>query len=84
MQNSPPVLEYPVVIYYDVDDACWIADAPDLRFCTTHGDTPQQALAEIMIAMPAWLEVQRQREVKLPVTHQPKPFVGTHEVLRVG
>ncbi len=84
MQNSHPILEYPVVIYYDVDDACWIADAPDLRFCTTHGDTPQQALAEIMIAMPAWLEVQRQKGAKLPLIHQSKRFVGAHEVLQVG
>ncbi len=38
---------------------CWIADVPDLRLCSAHGDSPRQALAELEIAMELWLETAR-------------------------
>lgn len=41
-------------------DECWIADIPDLRYCSAHGPTPQKALKEVMVAKELWLEVARE------------------------
>ena len=48
--------DYAIVVRYSAEDACYIADIPDLRFCTAHGETPQEALAEVIIAKGLWLE----------------------------
>jgi predicted RNase H-like HicB family nuclease len=32
-------------LMWSAEDACWIADVPDLRYCSAHGDTPKEALA---------------------------------------
>jgi predicted RNase H-like HicB family nuclease len=46
------------VFYSDVDEA-WIADVPDLQFCSAHGSTPEEALHEVLIAKALWLESAR-------------------------
>ncbi len=57
---------YHINLFWSNEDACWIADAPDLRFCTTHGDTPVQALTNMEDAMQGWLEVVLGRGQPLP------------------
>ena len=57
---------YHINIYWSDEDSCWIADVPDLRFCTSHGDTPAEALANIEDAMQGWLEVARARGMPIP------------------
>ena len=47
---------YSITIAWSVEDGCWLADAPDLRTCTSHGDTPEGALANIRIAIEGWIE----------------------------
>ena len=42
---------YAIVVYWSDEDSLWIAEAPDLRPCAAHGDTPGEALAELMVAM---------------------------------
>jgi len=37
----------------------WIADVSDLPFCTAHGATPHDAVAEVELAAEAWLEAAR-------------------------
>jgi predicted RNase H-like HicB family nuclease len=49
---------YHINLFWSADDACWIADVPDLPHCSAHGDTPADALREIETAMEAWLEAQ--------------------------
>ena len=34
---------YHINLFWSDDDACWIADVPDLQYCTTHGATPREA-----------------------------------------
>lgn len=48
--------DYHINIFYSVDDEAYIADIPDLKYCSAHGDTPQEALAEVLMAKEAWLE----------------------------
>ena len=57
---------YHINLYWSDEDSCWIADVPDLRFCTTHGDTPSAALANIEEAVRGWLEVARDNHIPIP------------------
>lgn len=47
---------YAINVFWSDDDKAWVADAPNLRYCSAHGDSPEQAVAELQVAMEAWLE----------------------------
>jgi predicted RNase H-like HicB family nuclease len=57
---------YSIVVYWSEEDLVWIAEAPDLEPCAAHGDTPEQAVAELQVAMEAWLEVAREEGYPIP------------------
>jgi predicted RNase H-like HicB family nuclease len=46
---------YAITVVWSDEDEAWVADAPDLRFCSAHGDTPEDAVRELRVAMDAWL-----------------------------
>ncbi|MCL2408898.1 MAG: type II toxin-antitoxin system HicB family antitoxin [Oscillospiraceae bacterium] len=48
--------KYHINIFYSAEDEGFIADIPDLKFCSAFGETPEKALAEVMIAQKLWLE----------------------------
>lgn len=50
---------YPIEVFWSEEDHAWIADVPDLPFCTAHGPTPHEAVAEVEVAAEAWLESAR-------------------------
>jgi predicted RNase H-like HicB family nuclease len=58
--------DYHINIFYSEEDECYIADIPDLKYCSAHGDTPEAALHEVLIAKEAWLEVARQEQLPIP------------------
>jgi len=65
---------YHINLFWSDEDACWLADVPDLRFCTAHGDTPEAALAEVRVAMEGWLAVARERGLAIPAArYRPAP-----------
>jgi predicted RNase H-like HicB family nuclease len=39
------------------EDEAYVADIPDLKYCSAIAETPQQALHEVILAKTAWLEV---------------------------
>ncbi len=47
---------YHINVFWSAEDDCWIADVPDLRPCSAHGGTPQEAIAEAQVAIELWLE----------------------------
>jgi predicted RNase H-like HicB family nuclease len=59
--------DYHINIFYSEVDACYIADVPDLKYCSAHGDTPDAALSEILIAKQLWLESAREKGDLIPV-----------------
>lgn len=62
-----PPSDYHINLFYSDEDECWVADIPDLRYCSAFGDTPQEALAEVLVAKELWLDVARERgDVPLP------------------
>lgn len=60
--------DYHINIFYSEEDEAYIADIPDLKYCSATGDTPQEALQEVLIAKQAWLE-----SVKLEGKPTPEP-----------
>jgi len=57
---------YPIVIFWSDGDEAYIADLPDLHYCSAHGDTPEEALRELLIAREAWLEMAHEKGLPLP------------------
>jgi predicted RNase H-like HicB family nuclease len=60
--------DYHINIFYSGEDGGYIADLPDLRFCSAFGETPEAALAEMEKAKIAWLETAREegKPIHLP------------------
>ena len=48
--------DYKIEIFWSHDDACFIANVPELKYCSAHGDTREDALREIQVALKACLE----------------------------
>ncbi len=61
--NTP---HYNINVYWSDEDCCWIADVPDLRPCSAHGDTPEYAMAHVQDAIEGWLAVARERGFPIP------------------
>lgn len=57
---------YHINLFWSAEDACWLADVPDLWPCTAHGDTPAEALANVKDAMEGWLEVAKEDGLPIP------------------
>src|SRR3546814_6850142 len=52
---------YHINLFWSDEDDCWIADVPDLKYCSAHAATPEEAVREVQVAMTAWLEVSAER-----------------------
>jgi predicted RNase H-like HicB family nuclease len=50
------VKHYHINVFWSEEDSSWVADIPDLRYCSAFGRTPQEAAAEVEVAKEAWLE----------------------------
>lgn len=57
---------YPIEVFWSDEDQIWIANVPDLAFCTGHGATPQSAVEEVEIAVEAWLDAARKNGLDIP------------------
>lgn len=58
--------DYFISIFYSEEDGGYIADIPDLRFCSAFGETPEEALREVQVAKAAWLETARASGKPIP------------------
>lgn len=58
--------KYHINLFWSEEDKAWIADAPDLKSCAAIGDTPEEALRELDVAMEAWLATARHRKMPIP------------------
>ena len=58
--------DYHINIFWSQEDRVYVADIPDLKFCSAFGDTPQEALAEVLIAKKGWLEVAKEMGKPIP------------------
>ena len=53
-------------VFHSVEDGAWVADIPDLQYCSALGSTPEQAVAEVEKARDLWLEVARETGKPVP------------------
>jgi predicted RNase H-like HicB family nuclease len=64
---------YAITVVWSDEDGGWVADAPDLRSCSAFGATPEEAVAELRVAMQGWLEAARENNLPIPKPRfQPK------------
>ncbi|MDA0365042.1 MAG: type II toxin-antitoxin system HicB family antitoxin [Chloroflexi bacterium] len=58
--------DYHINLFYSDEDECYVADIPDLEYCSAFGDTPEEALKEVLIAKEGWLATARDAGKPIP------------------
>lgn len=59
-------LKYEIDIFWSEEDEGYIADVPDLEYCSAWGETYEEALREVRVAMELHLEVLEQTDRPIP------------------
>ena len=57
---------YPMDVFWSDEDDAWVADVRDLDSCSATGTTPHEAVAEVEVAIEAWLESARSSGRPIP------------------
>ena len=57
---------YTIIVFWSEEDGIWVADAPDLKSCSAFGSSPEEAVAEVRVAMDAWLAAARDAGLPIP------------------
>lgn len=63
--------DYHINIFYGEEDEGYIADIPNLKFCSAFGSTPEEALKQVQIAKAAWIEAARAEGKPIPGEKRP-------------
>ena len=58
--------DYHINVFYSEEDQCYVADIPDLQYCSAFGETPEEALSEVRTAMKAWVEAAKESGKPVP------------------
>lgn len=58
--------DYHINVFYSEKDECYVADIPDLKYCSAFGSTPEKALREVMIAKGEWLKAAEKEGKPIP------------------
>jgi predicted RNase H-like HicB family nuclease len=58
--------DYHINIFWSEEDRAYVADIPDLRFCSAFGATPEEALAELRTARALWIKTARELGKPIP------------------
>ncbi len=51
---------HPILLYWSTEDTAFIAEVPELPGCMAHGDTQEDALANVKEAMRLWIDTARE------------------------
>jgi len=60
--------DYHINIFYSEEDEGYAADIPDLKYCSAFGESPEEALPEVLRAKDVWSESALHME-NLPLSH---------------
>ena len=64
---------YAIIVFWSEEDGTWVADVPDLKSCSAFGATPEEAVAEVRVAMQGWLAAARRAGRPIPeACYQPQ------------
>jgi predicted RNase H-like HicB family nuclease len=58
--------DYHINVFYREDDGCYVADIPDLKYCSALGANPEKAVREVLIAKKAWLQAAKKAGKPIP------------------
>ena len=58
--------KYAIEIFYSEEDEGYVAVVPELPGCSAFGETQEEALAEIKVAMSLWLETAKSESRPIP------------------
>ena len=58
--------DYHINIFYSIEDEGYIADIPDLKYCSAFGQSPDEALKNVLEAKKAWLETAKENNKPIP------------------
>jgi len=59
--------DYHINIFYSDEDEGYIADIPNLKYCSAFGDTAEEAVHEVLKGKAAWLETANAEGKPIPV-----------------
>ena len=58
--------DYHINVFYSDEDGCYVADIPDLKYCSAFGRTAEDAVREVQKARTAWLKAAKERGKPIP------------------
>jgi predicted RNase H-like HicB family nuclease len=58
--------DYHINVFYSEEDECYVADIPDLKYCSAFGATAVEAVRAVEKAKHAWLQVARDEGKLIP------------------
>lgn len=58
---------YAIEIFYSEEDEGYIATVPELPGCSAFGETEEEALKEVKVAIDLWLEIAEKEGRKIPL-----------------
>lgn len=65
--------DHGINVFWSEEDDCYVADIPDLKHCSAFGNSPEEAVREVVVAKQAWLETARTTGKPVPEpTHFPQ------------
>ena len=59
-------LKYAIEMFYSEEDEGYIAVVPELPGCSAFGETPEEALREIKVAIELWIETAKKEGREIP------------------
>ncbi|MFN2487110.1 MAG: type II toxin-antitoxin system HicB family antitoxin [Acidimicrobiia bacterium] len=58
--------DYHINLFYSDEDRGWIADIPDLAYSSAFGQTPEEALTQVLVAKKAWIQSAQEAGKPIP------------------
>ena len=58
--------DYHINVFYSEEDKCYVADIPDIQYCSAFGQTPEDAVREVTKAKKAWLSAAKKERKPIP------------------
>ena len=59
--------KYETIIYWSDFDEIYIAEMPELKGCVAHGDSPDEALKNVLEVSKEWLAIAKEKSWKIPM-----------------
>ncbi len=86
MSSTHDASRYSLIIEWSDEDQLYIATAPELPGCRTHGTTRAEALAKGEEIIEEWLDIvmERRGQVPAPRIFDGWPSIGSGAARRVG